>query len=91
MGRPIDVNSLEQYLIFKISPRTITTLMRYNDAKSIEEIKGYTKRFTGKGRRTGLGMIILLAIGAIGMILVGYLFLNGTIPNMMRGMFGGFM
>jgi len=91
MGRPIDVNSLEQYLIFKISPRTITTLMRYNDAKSIEEIKGYTKRFTGKGRKSGLGMIILISIGAIGVILVGYLFLNGTIPNFLRTMFGGMM
>ena len=91
MGRPIDVNALEQYLIFKISPRTITTLMRYNDAKSIEEIKGYTKRFTGKGRKSGLGMILLISIGAIGMILVGYLFLNGTIPNLLQSFMGGMM
>jgi hypothetical protein len=65
--------------------------MRYNDAKSIEEIKGYTKRFTGKGKKSGLGMIILICIGVAGVIVVGYLFLNGTIPNFLRSMFGGFM
>jgi len=89
MGRPIDVNSLEQYLIFKISPRTITTLMRYNDAKSIEEIKGYTRGPNIKASK-GLGLLILIIIGAFMMIAVGYLFLNGTIPNLLRGIMGGF-
>jgi len=90
MGRPIDVNALEQYLIFKISPRTITTLMRYNDAKSIEEIKGYGRRPPVRASK-GIGLLLLVGIGALLMMAVGYLFLNGTIPNMMRGMMGGFM
>lgn len=90
MGRPIDVNALEQYLIFKISPKTITTLMRYNDSKSIEEIRGYARRPQIKASK-GIGLLILIGIVAMLMIGVGYLFLNGTIPAMMRGMFGGFM
>ena len=88
MGRPVDVNALEQYLVFKISPRTITTLMRYNDSKTIEESRGYAKRPQMRAGK-GLGLILLIAIGAMLMIGVGYLFLNGTIPAMMQGLMGG--
>jgi len=88
MGRPIDVNALEQYLVFKISPRTITTLMRYNDSKSIEEARGYSKRPQMRAGK-GLGLILLISIGAMIMIGIGYLFMNGTIPDMMHGIMGG--
>jgi len=91
-GYPIDVNALENYLVFRMTPRSIVTAMRYSDARSLEEFKGYTKysqlRSLSKASR-GLGILLLVAIGAIITIFVGYLFINGTIPRLLSGLFGG--
>lgn len=86
IGRPVDVNALENYLIFKISPRTITTLMRYNDSKTFEEVRGYTKRKHVKFDFKILFTIIMLII----MIVVGVMFFfgSGNVTELFTGMFG---
>jgi len=85
-GRPVDLASLEHYLIFPISPKTVTTLMRYNDARAIEEIKGYSKR-PAKAFKSGLIWII---IGAVAILILGMvLFTQGpNLTEMMKGLFG---
>ena len=86
-GRPIDLSKLENYIIYKISPRTVTTLMRYNDSKSIEEVKGYSKRPPFRAFKSGLIWIIL---GAIVLLGLGFFILTQgqNLTGMMRGIFG---
>jgi len=86
-GRPVDLASLENYLIYKISPKTVTTLMRYNDARSIEDVKGYSKRPRIRLGKSGLIWIIL---GAAVLLILGLIFLSSgpNMTEMMRGMFG---
>jgi len=86
-GRPVDLASLENYLIYKISPKTVTTLMRYNDARSIEDVKGYSKRPRLKFK----GGIIWIILGAIGLLVLGMILLTQgpAMTEMMKGMFGG--
>ena len=80
MGRPIDLSALENYMVFKISPKTITTLMRYNDAKTLSEM-GFAKR---KPLKINWGWIIILAIIlGVGVIMLLY---GGDIINMFRGL-----
>lgn len=84
MGRPVDLAMLENYVIHKISPKTITTLMRYNDVKAIEDVKGYSKRPPIKLK----GSLIWVIIGAIAIIVVGYVLMTTDVTTMMKGMFG---
>jgi len=86
-GRPVDLSKLENYMIFKVSPKSITTLMRYNNSKSIEEIKGYSKRKPIKFK-SGLIWIIL---GAAAIMIIGLVLLTQgpALTEMMKGMFGG--
>ena len=85
MGRPIDLAKLENYVVHRISPKTITTLMRYNDVRSIEETKGYSKRTPIKLK----GGLIWIIIGAMLILVIGYFLLTADISGMMRGVFGG--
>jgi len=85
MGRPIDLAKLENYVVHKISPKTITTLMRYNDVRSIEDIKGYSK-VRPLRMKSGLLWII---IGAVVILVLGYLLMTTDMTGMMKGMFGG--
>lgn len=87
MGRPIDVNMLENYVVFKISPRTVTTLMRYNDSKTTEELKGYSKR---KPIRMNFKVLIMVIVFIVIMLVVGYLFLSGGMTSVLGGLLGGF-
>jgi len=87
MGRPLDLAALENYLVFKISPRTITTLMRYNDSKTIEETRGFSRRKT-----TGLskGFFFMLIIAIILLLLGVFLFFGGgNITGIFQGFMGG--
>jgi len=91
MGRPVDFRMLESYLVYKISPKSITTLMRFNHAKTLEEVKGYSKR---PPMRAGKGFtIILLLVGAVIMLLLGFFILTNqeAIGGFLKGMFGGLM
>jgi len=86
-GRPIDLSMLENYVVHKISPKTITTLMRYNNSKTMEEIKGYSKRPPIKIKSN----LILMILGAVVLLGLGLFFLtNGpSMSDFFQGMFGG--
>jgi len=82
MGRPIDLSMLENYMVFKISPKTITTLMRYNDAKTLSEL-GFAKRKPLK-LNWGLIMILIIIVVVFGLLLA---ITKGDIVGFFRGMF----
>ena len=84
MGRPVDLAMLENYVIHKISPKTITTLMRYNDVKAIEDVKGYSKRPPLKLK----GSLIWIILGAIAILIVGYILMSTDVTSMMKNIFG---
>lgn len=93
-GRPIDLHQLEDYLVWKTSPYVIKTLMRYHNAKTVEEVKGYAlPRFGLSGRKGGGGggRTLLLILGLAGVAIVGFLILMfmPQILDFFKG-FGGF-
>ena len=68
-GRPLDLHVLEDY-ITKISPFALKTILRYHNARTIEELKGYSGRGSLK-LKSGTIILILVAIGlAIGGIIM---------------------
>ena len=86
-GRPVDLSMLENYVVHKISPKSIVTLMRYNNSKTMEEIKGYSKRPPVKIK----GSIIWMIIGAGALLAIGLYFLTSgaSLSDIMQNMFGG--
>ena len=86
MGRPIDMSLLENYLIYKVSPKTTVTLMKFNEGKILEEIKGFSKRRPIKFK----GGSILVIIGAIVLLVIGIIVLTqgSSFSAMFQGMFG---
>jgi hypothetical protein len=92
MGRPIDLSKLENYMVFKVSPRTTTTLLRYNDVKAIEEAQNYGRRnLVGGGKKKSRFMIWILIIAVIIIAIVGILFLTqgDKITAFFSGLMGG--
>lgn len=87
-GRPIDLHALEDYTVWKINPYNMKTLMRYHNAKTMEEVKSYAQRRSGSGMPLRTIMLIMLLVGmaAIGIIMVMYM---PQIMQFFRG-FGGF-
>jgi hypothetical protein len=85
-GRPIDLHMLEDYVI-RTSPYSLKTIMRYHNARTIEEIKGYAKGFGGKGIN---GRTILLIMLAIGMAVIGIMVIF-FMPQIMEFFQGGIM
>lgn len=83
-GRPIDLHMLEDYVI-RTSPYSLKTIMRYHNARTIEEIKGYAKGFGGKGIN---GRTILLIMLAIGMAVIGIIVII-FMPQIMAFFQGG--
>ena len=69
-GRPIDLHMLEEYVV-KISPHSLSTLLRYRNARTIEEIKGYGKGMNVKFNGKTLVMILI----AVGMAVLGLIFM----------------
>ena len=86
-GRPIDLASLEHYVIHKISPKSVTTLMKYNNSKTMEEIKGYSKRPPIRIK----GGLIWIILGAVGLLILGIVVLTygQNMSEVLKGMFGG--
>lgn len=84
MGRPLDLAKLENYQVYKISPRAVTTLMRYNDSLVRAETLGFSKHRPIK-MKSG---IIWIIIGASIILLIGYLLMTQDMSGMFRGMFG---
>jgi len=69
-GIPVDLHSLEDYIV-KTSPFAIKTIMRFDNARNIEEIKQYSTKSTGK-KKLGIGFFILIMFLVI-MVIVGIL------------------
>jgi len=82
-GRPLDLHVLEDY-ITKISPFALKTILRYHNARTIEELKGYSRGGSLK-LNSGTIILILLAIGLAvgGVIMLMYM---PQIMEMFKGM-----
>ena len=87
-GRPIDLHALEDYMVWKINPYNMKTLMRYHNAKTMEEIKSYSRRGSGGGGmpfRTIMLIMLLIGMSVVGIIMVMFM---PQIMQFFRG-FGG--
>ena len=86
-GRPIDLASLENYVLNKISPKTIVTKMRYDNSVMFEKMKGYEQ----KRRKPLPWTLILIILGAVGIVgTTAILAMSGVdIGNALAGFFGG--
>ena len=88
-GRPIDLHQLENYMVWKTSPYVIKTLMRYNNAKTLEEVKNYSSRRRGGGSLNLKSLMLILL--CVGMAIAGVVMVM-FMPQIMaffKG-FGGF-
>jgi len=82
-GRPLDLHALEDYVV-KISPFSLKTVLRYHNARTIEEIKGY-----GKGPNVKLkGGMIIFILFAVAMAILG-IFIIMFMPDLMNSFSGG--
>jgi hypothetical protein len=77
-GVPVDLHSLEEYIV-SVSPFSIQTIMKYNEAEMIEDIKNYSK---GTGRKpfdmkTIFLILLVVGMGILGVIVMLYM------PNIM--------
>jgi len=84
-GRPIDLHMFEDYMVWKISPYQLRTVLRYRNARVMEEIKNYSSVPVVKLK---FGSIMLIII-AIVMGVVGFLVVT-SMPQVME-MFKGFL
>jgi len=84
-GRPVDLHMFEDYLVWKTSPYQLKTLLRYHNARTIEEIKNYGRGPTFK-MKSGLFIILIFIIfmAIIGIALIFYL------PDIMNMFQSGF-
>lgn len=71
-GVPVDLHILEDYLV-KTSPFALKTIIRYHNARTVEEIKGYGK--AGVGVKLNSKTIILVLL-CVGMAVLGLLMLT---------------
>lgn len=89
-GRPIDLHQLENYMVWKTSPFVMKTLLRYHNAKTMEEIKSYSSRRVGRGGSLNMktiGIILLcVAMAVVGLVMIMFM---PQIMAFFRG-FGGF-
>lgn len=84
-GVPVDLHALEEYIV-KTSPFAIKTLLRYDNARNIEDIKNYSTKSTGR-KKMDSKFFLLLFLGialAIGGIMV--IFFMPEIIGMFKGM-----
>ena len=84
-GRPIDLHMFEDYMVWKISPFQLRTVLRYRNARVMEEMKNYSSSPIGKMK----GSTILLIMFAI-MMLIGGVMILLFMPDIMA-MFKGFI
>ena len=69
-GRPIDLHTFEDYMVWKVSPYQLRTLLRYHNARTIEEIKNYSLRPSLKVKSGTFVIIIIFILMIIGAIAV---------------------
>ena len=82
-GVPVDLHILEEYLV-KVSPYALKTIIRYHNARTIEEIKNYGK---SSGFKINSKTIILIVL-CIGMAILGILMIT-VLPDIMNMFAGG--
>jgi len=89
-GRPIDLSKLENYMVFKVSPRTTTTLLRYNDMKANEEALayGHNRMMQPKSKKKFMWILIIAVIIIIALGLI-FLTQGDKIMQMFSGFLGG--
>ena len=85
-GHTLDFSDMEKYTLFYESPRQMRTYMRYQKARLIEDIKGFSGRHAFKFN----WKIILIIIGVFVMFIIGFLIITNpdALTNMFQGMFG---
>jgi len=66
-GRPIDLHMFENYMVWRVSPYQMRTVLRYRTARIMEEIKNYSS--SPKAKMGGNFFIMLIII--IIMLVVG--------------------
>lgn len=71
-GRPVDVHMLEDYLVWRISPLAIKTILSYGHSKTIEDMRGLLT--TGDRTRGNPKTLIIIVIAVIALV-AGILFL----------------
>jgi hypothetical protein len=77
---------LEDFLVWRVSPLEIKTILRYGHAKTIEDLRAY---LTGAERaRGGAGKWIMLIIIAIICMVGGIIFIMFG-PKLLSGFMGG--
>jgi len=84
-GIPIDLHSLEDYIV-KTSPFAIKTLMRFDNARNIEEIKQYSTKTTGR-KKLDMKVFLFIILGII-IIVVGFIMITKG-PEIMELFKGG--
>ena len=84
-GRPVDLHGLEEFLL-KISPYTLKTILRYHQARTIEELRRYGKGQGFKFNSTFL-IIIIVAIGLL-ILVIGIIFFMPNVGQALGGAFG---
>jgi len=82
-GRPVDLHAMEDYLL-KISPYGLKTILRYHNARTIEEIKNYAKLGGGGKLNSKFWILIIFFIGLAVLGVIILLFLP-DIMNMLSG------
>jgi len=82
-GIPVDLHVLEDYLV-RTSPFALKTVMRYHNARNMEEIKNYSRGPNIKMNSKTLILIIML----IGVAMLG-LFMIMFLPDILQMFSGG--
>jgi len=84
-GRPLDLHALENYVV-KVSPYHLRTILRYHNARTIEEVKNYSQRFGVAKLKGSTLLVILLAVGMGILGIVMMFFLPDIIATFSGGM-----
>jgi len=82
-GVPVDLHILEDYLV-RTSPFALKTVMRYHNARNMEEIKNYSR---GPNLKMNSKVIIWIIL-AVGMAMLG-IFMMMFMPQIMQMFQGG--
>jgi len=73
-GRPIDLHMFEDYMVWRISPYQMRTVLRYRTARIMEEIKNYSSSPKAKfGSNIFILIIIAIAFLVIGVMVLMYM------------------
>jgi len=73
-GRPVDLHMFEDYMVWRISPYQMRTVLRYRTARIMEEIKNYSSSPKAKfGSNIFILIIIAVAFLVIGVLVLMYM------------------